>query len=92
MRAKENCFFYQGYVMASITAAQVRAARATLKWGVRDLAKKAKVSPNTISRIENGADTLIGTMDAIQAALEKAGVEFIPANGGGPGVRLKSRE
>jgi hypothetical protein len=28
---------------------------------------------------------------ALVAALEKAGVEFIPENGGGAGVRLKKR-
>jgi hypothetical protein len=29
------------------------------------------------------------TVAAIRAALEKAGIEFIEENGGGPGVRLK---
>lgn len=29
------------------------------------------------------------SVDAIQSALEAAGVEFIPENGGGAGVRLK---
>jgi hypothetical protein len=29
-------------------------------------------------------------MDALRTALEKAGVEFIAENGGGPGVRLRS--
>ena len=29
---------------------------------------------------------------AIRRALEKAGVEFIPQNGGGPGVRLKKEK
>jgi hypothetical protein len=29
--------------------------------------------------------------DAVLRALEAAGVEFIPENGGGPGVRLKKR-
>jgi hypothetical protein len=28
-------------------------------------------------------------LTAIRAALEAAGVEFIPENGGGPGVRLR---
>ena len=31
----------------------------------------------------------IRTIDAIRAAMESAGVEFIPENGGGPGVRLR---
>lgn len=29
-------------------------------------------------------------IDDIRAALETAGVEFIPKNGGGPGVRLRT--
>ncbi|MGY2995834.1 hypothetical protein ACVWWD_004641 [Mesorhizobium sp. URHB0026] len=29
------------------------------------------------------------TVEAIRAALESAGVEFIPENGGGAGVRLR---
>jgi hypothetical protein len=29
--------------------------------------------------------------DALQRALEAAGVEFIPENGGGAGVRMKER-
>lgn len=77
--------------MASITAAQVRGARAILRWTVRELADKAAINANTISRVEGGAQTLTGTMDAIQAALEAGGVEFIPSNGGGPGVRLRGQ-
>jgi hypothetical protein len=32
------------------------------------------------------------TVDAIKAALTKAGVEFIPENGGGAGVRLMKKK
>lgn len=73
-------------------AIQVRMARAALGWGVRDLAKKAGVTANTVTRIENGADAKQSTMDSLQHALEVAGVEFINENGGGPGVRLRKRE
>jgi transcriptional regulator with XRE-family HTH domain len=63
-------------------------ARAALKLGVRDLAEMAKVSPATIVRLEaSDAGVLERTIDAIQRALEAAGVEF--TNGGQPGVRLK---
>jgi hypothetical protein len=31
------------------------------------------------------------TVTALQKALESAGVEFIDENGGGPGVRLRTR-
>jgi hypothetical protein len=32
------------------------------------------------------------TIDRVHAALERAGVEFIAENGGGPGVRLRKVE
>jgi transcriptional regulator with XRE-family HTH domain len=73
-------------------AIQVRMARAALGWGVRDLAKKAGVTANTVTRIENGADAKQSTMDSLQRALEVAGIEFINENGGGPGVRLRKRQ
>ncbi len=66
-------------------------ARAALGWGVRYLAAEARVSANTISRYENGADALGETLLKIERALEKAGVIFIDENGGGPGVRLEKR-
>jgi transcriptional regulator with XRE-family HTH domain len=61
-------------------------ARAAVRWGVRELAAKAGVAANTVARIENGADAKQSTMDALQCALESAGVEF--TNGDRPGVRL----
>jgi len=73
-----------------LTGTQVRMARAAVGWGVRELAEKAKINPNTVSRIENGGDALASTLDRIQAALEGAGVIFIDRNeDGGPGVRLE---
>ncbi len=63
--------------------------RATVGWSVRELARNAGVTPNTISRIENGGDALASTMERLQTALEDAGVIFIDADDEGPGVRLK---
>lgn len=71
---------------------QLRMARAALKWSVRDLAEKSGVTANTISRIENGSDTRNSTLTAIRNALESNNIQFIPENGGGVGVRLKSPE
>lgn len=68
---------------------QCKMARAAVGLGVRELAKLADVSPDTIARLERGDDLKISTIETIQSALENAGVEFIPENGGGPGVRLK---
>ncbi|WP_109612281.1 helix-turn-helix transcriptional regulator [Pseudaminobacter salicylatoxidans] len=65
-------------------------ARAALDLGVRDLAKMAVVSTNTITRFEKGEEVLKPrTISAIRAALEAAGVIFIASNGDGPGVRLR---
>jgi transcriptional regulator with XRE-family HTH domain len=70
-----------------MTPAQSRMARAALQLGIREVAKLAKVAPSTISRLEAGETLQPRTADAIQHALEKAGVVFI--NGDQPGVRLK---
>jgi transcriptional regulator with XRE-family HTH domain len=64
-------------------------ARVALGLGVRDLANLATVSPDTIARLERGEALKERTVAAVRAALEAAGVEFIPENGGGAGVRLK---
>ncbi|WP_130731276.1 helix-turn-helix domain-containing protein [Komagataeibacter xylinus] len=64
-------------------------ARAGLNLGVRELAELAQVSTNTITRLERGESLYPRTVEAIRAALEAAGVEFIAENGGGAGVRLR---
>jgi len=51
-------------------------ARAAVGWGVRELAQKAGVTANTVTRIENGADAKQSTLNRLQRALEAAGVEF----------------
>ena len=68
---------------------QVRMGRAAVGWSVRELARIAGVTPNTISRIENGGDALASTLERLQTALEDAGVIFIDADEEGPGVRLR---
>lgn len=64
-------------------------ARAATGLGVRDLAKLAGVSPDTIARLERGETIRETTISAVRGALEKSGVQFIEENGGGAGVRLK---
>jgi predicted transcriptional regulator len=71
----------------SITAAQCRMARAALRIGVLELAAMAKVATGTITRLEAGEELKPRTLEAVQTAFEKAGVEF--TNGDQPGVRLK---
>lgn len=71
---------------------QCRMARAALLWGIRDLARKVGVSPNTIARFEHDDILRSSTVAAIERILESAGIEFIAENGGGPGVRLAKRK
>lgn len=75
-----------------LTGVQIRAARAIAKWTVEDLAKAAKVGLQTVRRAEatDGPVKMLRNNEAaIRAALEAAGVEFIPEDGGGAGVRLR---
>jgi transcriptional regulator with XRE-family HTH domain len=72
-----------------INAMQCKMARVAAGLGVRELAVVAKVSPDTIARFERGEELRERTIAAIRAALEAGGVEFIPENGGGVGVRLR---
>jgi predicted transcriptional regulator len=71
---------------------QLKLARVALGLSVRQAAEISDVSHETITRIEAGReDVKKTTIEKVQAAFEKAGIEFIAANGGGPGVRLKKK-
>lgn len=78
-----------------MTGEQMRAARGLLRMEQTVLAKSAYISPETIKRFEKVHGVIKArpaTIGAIVGALEKAGVEFIPENGGGAGVRLRKRK
>ena len=75
-----------------MTREQCRAARALLDWNQAQLAEAAQVARQTVVDFERGARTPYrNNLNAIRAACESAGVEFITENGGGPGVRLRKR-
>lgn len=70
---------------------QLRAARALLDLSQAKVAALASVSVPTVKRAE-GSGKLAASADAvaaIRAALEAAGVVFLPENGNGPGVALR---
>ena len=71
---------------------QMKMARAALGWGVRDLAARAGVAANTVSRYENGRDALSENLLKIQRTFEREGIIFIDEGDEGPGVRLRKRE
>jgi transcriptional regulator with XRE-family HTH domain len=76
-----------------VTREQVRMARAALDWTVRDLAREAGVSANTVSRYENGTDAMGDTLMRFRRAFESAGIQFFDEDEqGGVGVRLKHRK
>ena len=77
---------------SKISSAQLRAARALLRWSALDLAEASKVGVATIRRVEvveGEIPVTLANEAALRKALEAAGVEFIDENGGGPGVRLR---
>ena len=84
----------QSHDLKDITGAQMRAARALIRWSAKDLAEAASVGVATVRRAESDdgiPPTTIANRKAIRSALEAAGIEFIAENGGGPGVRLARR-
>ena len=72
-----------------LTGAQIRAARALLRWSAMDLARVSALGVNTVRRAEvadTGTSLTTANELAIRHAFEGAGVEF--TNGEQPGVRL----
>ena len=79
-----------------ITAQQIRAAKAILRWAGERLAHESGLSLSTIRRVELGDGVpeaqSVKTLIAIRQALEAAGIEFIGTPEDGPGVRIKGSE
>ena len=73
--------------MAKLTPESCRAARALLRWSVRDLGEASSVRFETISIFESTNRPMRqGTASKIIAAFEVRGVELL--NGDRPGARL----
>jgi len=74
----------------AITGAQIRAARAFLRWSVQDLSQRCGVSESAISRAEK-VDQVPGmqgrNLNAVRAAFEIHGIEFLDNSG----LRLRPR-
>jgi hypothetical protein len=78
-----------------LTSAQIRAARALVRWSAEDLSRLSSVSLRTIRRAELAEQQTTMTVAndlAVRRALESAGVEFTDENGGSVGVRLLPRQ
>ena len=58
-----------------VYAAQIRAARGLLNWSQGELAERAGVSKQSVTRIENGTmDPRFSTITALYQAIRSAGV------------------
>lgn len=75
-----------------LTPAQCRAARGLVDWSQAQLATASNVGLSTVRNFEAGRSVPVANnLSAIVRALEAAGIEFIPENGGGAGVRWRDR-
>lgn len=84
------------YAGAMISARQIRAARAMVGWTQERLAETAGLSLAVVNNVERDVtDPRRSTLDAIQKALETAGIEFLAEHqnspDGGQGVRFRKR-
>ena len=83
-----------------ITGAQIRAARAFLRWSISTLSERADVGISTIQKIEDtdgdaGVESSLAWRSEARAAaleklvstLEKAGITFLSTSAQGPGIR-----
>ena len=93
LKLHRTCGIVKGFRMKrAISASQCRAARGLLNISRDRLAEISGVPSRTIADLElENATPRASTAERLLAALEAAGVEFIPENGGGPGVRLRKR-
>ena len=84
-----------------MTPDQLRTARALLGWTLDRLAARSGTSPQMVRVYEQTGRLVlmrrhsrpkpVEAVAAVRVALEAAGVEFIPENGGGAGVRLREQ-
>lgn len=80
----------------TLSAAQIRAARALLGWNQTELATAAGIAVSSVKNIEGGmTEPNPRTIIALQKALEAAGVLLLAPGDtrpGGAGVRLRKGE
>jgi transcriptional regulator with XRE-family HTH domain len=77
------------------TSAQLKAARAMLKWSLADLSEKSDIGTSTLKRLEAADGVPNGHLSTFTKLIEvfsKAGVQFIGSPDDGPGVRLFAKE
>ncbi len=79
-------------MVARLTPRLCKAARSLLGWQQQDLVEASGVSRSTIGAFETkdeGARMATMNNRALVEAFERGGIEFIPENGGGAGLRMR---
>lgn len=76
--------------MTRLTPEANRAARAILRWSVRDLAREAGIALSTVHSFEKTGSATKTTIGKMVAAYERHDVEI--TNGNGTGARLRYGE
>ncbi len=82
---------YKPFEAAELTGPLIKAARALLRMRAEELAADAMLGLATIKRAERATGRIpltASNADRILHALIARGLEFLPENGGGVGVRL----
>ena len=75
-----------------MTPDQCRAARGLTGWSQEKLASEARVGNSTVRNFEAGRSIPVpNNLTAMETALERAGVEFMPPDNGGAGVRWRAK-
>jgi len=78
-----------------ITSEQIRAARAFLRISVVEASKISGVGVATIKRLEaqEGVPSVhVRTLELLESAFNKLGIEFIGTPSNSPGVRFKQHD
>ena len=79
--------------MIELSQGLCKAARGLLEWSIKDLSGHSGLSLDTLRSFESGRTKRLSAGNQAKAirAFETAGIEFIPENGGGAGVRTRCR-
>ena len=79
------------YGLGMMTPEQCRAARGWLGWSQQELATRARVGLSTVKELERGGKLIPATADAIQRAIEQAGIRLLTrADGSAEGIAARS--
>ena len=79
-------------IIEEFSPGQCRAGRALLEITQTELAVLAGLGLSTVVDFEKKRRKVLPeSVESIRRALVRAGIEFIEENGGGPGVRLRTR-